>query len=199
MDLSALKKRFQKNNWYLSSNQLMKLGESRYSINRLVANNNILKISSSLYRWKNADLDGNDDFLDISKIEPQGVFCLYTAMQYYHLSTFISDKYYFAIPRTNWKRKGLEQYPIVIKTWKNRSFDLGIEHIKLGRYSIRMYNLEKTVCDCIRYRNELGLNTLKEVITAYFQSKKKNTRKLMQYANELGVGKILKEYTGLIL
>ncbi|MHA1719421.1 MAG: type IV toxin-antitoxin system AbiEi family antitoxin domain-containing protein [Promethearchaeota archaeon] len=194
-----LKKIFQKNKWYLSREHLIKLGFNQNSIKNMVGNKQILKITNSLYRWKNIDLGGNDDYLDISHIEPKGVFCLYTAMNFYQLTTYVSTKYYLAIPRERWIRKGLEQYPIVVKKWKDAYFDLGIDLIKLGRFTLRIYNLEKTVCDCVKYRKELGLNILKEVLTAYFRLKNKNLRKLSMYAETLGVAKVLKEYAGMIL
>ncbi len=199
LDGDELKKIFQINRWYLSRDQIIKLGISRNSLKKLVQNQKILRITPSLYRWKEVDLGGYDDLVDISQIEPKGVFCLYTAMDFYHLSTFVSSKYHLAISRTKWIPKGLEQYPIVVKKWKDKYYDLGIDLIKVGDRSIRIYNLEKSVCDCLRYRKELGLNTLKEVLTTYIQEKSRNMGKLSQYAETLGVSKILKEYAGMLL
>jgi len=199
MSDNKLEKRFQKNQWYLSREQLIKFGLTQYSIKNLEENKIILKITNSLYRWTKVDFEGNDDFLDISHIEPKGVFCLYTAMNFYKLTSFVSNKYFLAIPRERWIRKGLAQYPIVVKKWKDEFFDLGVDLIRMGRFTFRIYNLEKTICDCVKYRKELGLNTLKEVLTAYLHSKKRNMHKLSTYAETLGVATILKEYTGMIL
>lgn len=199
MNNSELEKVFQKNNWYLSSDKLKKLDINNYFIIKLVDTGKIIKIKDGLFRWKNADLDGRDDLLDIANIEPNYVFCLYTAMNFYHLTSFVSNKYYISIPRKIWIKRGLEKYPVVIKKWQGNYYDLGIDLIKLGRFSFRIYNIEKTICDCIRYRKELGLNTLKEVLNNYFRSRKKNMSKLTLYAETLGVGKKLKEYAGLLL
>ena len=199
MSNSDLKNIFQRNKWYLSNDKLIKYKISKYNIDKMITKGKIIKIKDGLFRWKNADLDGRDDLLDIANIEPNYVFCLYTAINFYHLTSFISNKYYIAIPRKIWIKRGLEKYPVVIKKWQGNNYELGIDLIKLGRFSFRIYNVEKTVCDCIRYRKELGLNTLKEVLTTYFQLKKRNIHKLTLYAETLGVGKILKEYSGMIL
>lgn len=111
----------------------------------------------------------------------------------------MSNKYHFAIPRKHRIKKGLENYPVIIRKWQGDNFNLGIDIMKLGKFSIRIYDLEKTICDSIRYRNEIGLNTLKEVLTTYFQSKQRNIRKLTEYAEKLHVFKILKEYSGMII
>lgn len=111
----------------------------------------------------------------------------------------MSNKYHFAIPRKYRIKKGLENYPVIIRKWQGDNFNLGIDIMKLGKFSIRIYDLEKTICDSIRYRNEIGLNTLKEVLTTYFQSKQRNIQKLTEYAEKLHVFKILKEYSGMII
>lgn len=200
MNERTLKTHFKKNDWYMSFTQLIALGVNRNRINQLIEKRFIFKITNSLYRWMGVDLDGHDDLYDIAHIEPEGVFCLYTAMNFYHLTSFMPSYYYFAIPRKKWMRKGLQKYPVVIKKWDDKYFNLGIRSFKLGKYSIRMYNLEKTVCDCIRYRNEIGFNTLKEVLTTYLYSNTdKNSRKLTQYAKKMGVDQKLKEYSRLII
>lgn len=147
----------------------------------------------------NIDLNGYDDFIDISQIEPDGVFCLYTAMHFYNLSTFISDKYYMTIPRKKWIKKALNNYPIIIKKWQYDNFNLGIDLINVDKFTFKIYNIEKTVCDCVRYRKEIGLNTLKEVLIDYLQFKNKNLNKLSLYAKKLHVDKILKEYIGMLI
>ncbi|WP_457557987.1 type IV toxin-antitoxin system AbiEi family antitoxin domain-containing protein [Candidatus Harpocratesius sp.] len=195
----SLKQIFQRNSWYMTRKNLLKAGLNRYDLDTLVRNEVITKVTSKLYKWKKINFGEYEDLIDISVIEPRGVFCLYTAMDFYKLSTFVSDKYYLAILRSDWVPKGLEQYPVVIKKWTRKTFSLGIDLQKVGKNTIRIYNLEKTVCDCVRYRNELGLNTLKEILTSYLQKKTKDLQKLYLYAELLGISKVLNNYLGMIL
>ncbi|MHA1521010.1 MAG: type IV toxin-antitoxin system AbiEi family antitoxin domain-containing protein [Promethearchaeota archaeon] len=199
MNTTDLKRRFKKKNWYLTKNELNSLDVSDYIIGKFLQNNTIIKISSGLYRWKNLESSENEDLLDIFQIEPTSVLCLYSAMQFHHLSSFISTKYYIAIPREKWIRKNLDNYPVVIKKWTGLYFDLGIDLIKIEGSTFRIYNLEKTVCDCVRFRNEIGLNTLKEILSTYFNSKKNDIPRLMLYAEKLHIDKILKNFAGMIV
>jgi predicted transcriptional regulator of viral defense system len=198
MKKNQLKNYFKQNNWYLSKDRLNKLGFSRNSIIDLIEKNKIIKISNSLYRWTETDLGGIDDYSDISHIEPKGVFCLYTALNYYDLTTFISNKYYLAIPKSCWVREGLKQFPIVVKRWEQKYYELGIDLVNFGGFPVRMYNIEKTICDCMRNLKEVGLNTLKEVLSTYLQSKKKNISKLNLYGKALGIYKPLNEYARML-
>ena len=106
MKATDLKRIFKQNNWYLTKKKLNSLNISDYFIKKWVGNNRIIQVSSGLYRWKNIDPGKNEELLDIFEIEPSGVLCLYSAMHFYHLSSFISTKYYIAIPREMWLRNG---------------------------------------------------------------------------------------------
>ncbi len=131
MKIAELKKIFKRKNWYLTKKELNLLSISDYSIKNFIQKNKIIKISSGLYRWKYLESNENEDLLDIFQIEPTSVLCLYSAMHFYHLSSFVSTKYYIAIPREKWIRKKLENYPVVIKKWTGVYFDLGIDLIKI--------------------------------------------------------------------
>lgn len=199
MKNTELKKIFKQSNWYLTKNKLKELKISDYFINKWIQKALIIQVASGLYRWKNIDPGENEELLDIFQIEPSGVLCLYSAMYFYHLSSFISTKYYIAIPREKWIRKNLKNYPLVIKKWTGLYYDLGIDLIKIEGSTFRIYNLEKTICDCIRFRNEIGLDTLKEILSTYFNSPKKNIGRLTLYAEKLRIANILKNYAGMII
>ena len=199
MKNADLKRIFKQNDWYLTKKKLNSLNISDYFIKKWIENNRIIQVSSGLYRWKKIDPGENEALLDIFQIEPTGVLCLYSAMHFYHLSSFISTKYYIAIPRERWMRQNLKNYPLVVKKWTGLYYDLGIDLIKIEGSTFRIYNLEKTVCDCVRFRNEIGLDTLKEILSTYFNSPKKNMVRLTLYAEKLRIAKILKNYAGMIL
>lgn len=198
MNENQIKHIFQQHKWYLSWKQIEESKISQYSINKLIKSNKILKIQNGLYKWKKFD-SADDELIDISYIQPEGVFCLYTALNFYNLTSFMPKFYYIAIPRQNRIKKGLENYPIEVKKWLPKYFNLGIDRIKLGNYTIRMYNIEKTICDSIRYRNQIGLFIIKEILTTYINSDKKNIPKLNKYAKEMKIDKILKNFMGMII
>jgi len=58
----------------------------------------------------------------------------------------------------------------------------GIEEIKIRDFKVKIYCPEKTICDCFRYRNKLGLDIAKEGLTEYLQRKNRNLEKLLGYA-----------------
>ena len=196
--IADLRSIFKENGWYYSKSESV-IGISDYELKNLMKLNKIIKIKAGLYHWIDDHFEDYVDLAHISKIEPRGVFCLYTAMYYHNLTTFIAPKYFLAMPRNTRTSTGIENYSIEIKKWSNQFFDLGIDMKKVGNILIRMYNLEKTVCDAVRFRKDIGQDLLKEVIISYFQSPQKNYGKLMKYAEILHVKKILSNYCSMLV
>ena len=100
-EITEFKNIFKKNNWYYlkSKHKEHKDLISDHTLEQLVDQGSIIKMKAGLYRWIEIYSEGHEDLIDISMIEPRGVFCLYTAMYIYDLTSFVSSKYFFAIPR----------------------------------------------------------------------------------------------------
>jgi hypothetical protein len=75
----------------------------------------------------------------------------------------------------------------------------GIITVTEGENSFQIYDIEKTVCDIIFYRNKLGFEPAIEILKNYVQCRNRDLNKLMKYASKLHVGKIISEYTEIII
>ena len=73
-------------------------------------------------------------------------------------------------------------------------FDLGITTMNVGGYSIRIYDIERCVCDAIKFRNKIGTDVCSEVLTAYLARADRDISKLMKYAHILRISNILQHY-----
>lgn len=179
----------------LTTKETKQLGISYYYLQKYLRSKKIERIKQGVYRWlENAD----DEWQEVKKIVPKGVFCLFSAASLHELTTFISSEYHLAIPRKH--KVILPEYPpIKIYYWKESHYELGIASIDHSRNSLRIYDIEKTVCDFIKYRNKLGLAITKEVIKNYLGRPDRNLNKLMQYAKQLRLGSIVQQYFEVIL
>ena len=72
--------------------------------------------------------------------------------------------------------------------------DLGVEERMVSGYKIKVYNLERSVCDAVKYRNKVGMDVCSEVVNAYLSLPERNLTLLMDYANKLRVAKTLQKY-----
>ena len=124
---------------------------------------------------------------------PKGVLYLTSALAYYDLTTYNPWQYEIAIERT--KKVTIPDYPpIKLVYFSEKQLDLGIVETDMDGHTVRIYDIEKTICDCVRYRNKIGIDIVKEGINEYLKRKDKDLNKLMKYAEVCRVQKILKEY-----
>ena len=131
--------------------------------------------------------------LDVEKVVPGGVLCLYSAWSHYQLTTQVPQEYCLAIKRG--RKITLPDYPpITLYHWSDTAFNLGITNTEIEGFKVRIYDVEKCVCDAVKYRNKIGIDVCTEIIKEYLKRKDRNVSKLMKYASQLRVAKILGTY-----
>lgn len=135
---------------------------------------------------------------DIEKIIPQGVVCLYSAFRYYQLSTHIPSATCLAVA-ANRAIKGPQYPPIDLYFWKKNYLSFGVVDIAIEGYSVRMTDLERTVCDAVRYRNKIGEDLCLEIIRTYLKRPDRKIGLMMEYAKALRVAKILGNYLNILM
>jgi predicted transcriptional regulator of viral defense system len=80
-----------------------------------------------------------------------------------------------------------------------KQYRTGIKEINIQGNIVKIYDLEKTICDCIRYRNKIGIDIVKEALNEYIKKKEKNINKLIEYAKITGIYSITKKYFEVLL
>ncbi|MDR2556692.1 MAG: hypothetical protein LBC49_03140 [Bacteroidales bacterium] len=158
---------------------------------KLVEEGIVERVKRGVYYYNNAVYDHT--MIDIEKIVPCGVLCLYSAWAYYELSVQIPQSFNIAIEK---KRKiQLPEYPpITLYYWTREYQELGVIEQNIGGYTVRIYDLEKSVCDAVRYRAKIGTEVMAEILKNYLKRKDHNFSLLMGYAKNMRVEKILKTY-----
>ena len=186
------------NKGYISTSEIDRKGINRYYINQLEKIGLLSRLKTGLYKWKDYDFKYNFELVDVFKIVPMGVLCLTSALAYYDLTTYNTWQYEIAIERT--KKVTLPDYPpIKLVYFSKNQFEIGITEVDIDENRVRIYDLEKTICDCVRYRNKIGIDIVKEGIKEYLKRKDKNLNKLMKYAEVCRVQKIIKEYLEVLI
>ena len=94
------------------------------------------------------------------------------------------------------KRKvRLPEYPpIDLYYWKKENLEFGIVKKNISVYEVLITDMERTVCDAVKYRNKIGLDVCGEVIDNYLKKEARNVSLLHEYAQKLRVKKILTTY-----
>jgi predicted transcriptional regulator of viral defense system len=157
------------------------------------------RVKRGLYRLTEIDPVSHDSFLDIQFAIPQGVICLLSALDYYELSTINPIKIHLAVPRKTTVYP--PDYPPVevhyITEWY---YQLGINDIFIRNEKVKIYSPEKTLCDCIRYKNKIGNDITIESFKNYLGDKKKrNLALLLEMAQACRVKDTVTNYAEVLI
>jgi hypothetical protein len=122
----------------------------------------------------------------VSLLYSKGVLCLFSAWFYYELSTTVPYQYHLAFEHQ--AQPGLLEYPPVkAYFWSKQQHALG--QIQIG--NLLMYDIEKSVCDAVKFRNKVGEEMTYEVVKEYMRLAERNVDKLMSYARQMRIEKAI--------
>jgi len=182
---------------FISINEL-KEEYSYYKIQKLITEERIYKINKRYY--ENLNFFGEDDeFYYVDVYISGGVVCQLSAAVYYELTTYRPHVIDVAVKR---KRNitNLPDYPIMNPIYYSHDrYETGISIIRSNEGSYKIYDIEKTICDILFYRNKIGIDIMKEIVTNYIKRKDKDLNKLVMYAKKLNVYNTLKTYFEVLL
>ena len=172
---------FKTYNGYARSKDILAEGIHPRDIKSILDKGMVIKVKNGLYRLADTPIISNQSFIDLACAVPEGVICLLSALSYYELTTFNPSIISMAIHRKSWRPK-IEYPPVEFYYFSKKQFEAGIDKIIIRGHKISIYCKEKTICDCFRYRNKLGIDIAKEGLSEYLKRKDRNLEKLLEYA-----------------
>lgn len=130
---------------------------------------------------------------DIDALVPQGVLCMYSAWAHYELTDEIPNSFNVAIQK---KRKLIVPAfpPVELYFWDGNQLNLGVTRKFIDGYEVNIYDMEKSVCDAVRFRNKIGTDVCAGIIREYLKKKESDTIRLLEYSKKLRVYTTIKNY-----
>lgn len=183
-------KLFKKNNGILRTSEAIKSGIHPRTLYKMRDQGLLEELARGLYRLTIISDFSEPDLVLISKKIPHGVICLISALAYYRITTQIPHFVYVAIPVKSRKPK-LDYPPIRYFWYSDKVYRAGIETIDIEGCSVKIFDIEKTLADCVKFRNKIGMDVVIEALKMYWQEKNTNIDKLYKYAKINRVEKIL--------
>jgi len=193
-----IKEIFYVNNGYIRTRDISSKDVNRRYLRDLINEGVIEKIKQGLYRWKDAKFDVEEELVNVSKIIHHGVICLVSALAYYELTTYTPGEYTIAVGR-NYNIKLPDYPPIKLYYFSDKYYMDGIEKIDINGNIIKIYNIEKTICDCLRYGNKISKDIIVESIKEYVKRSDKNISKLMNYAAKARIKDVVQKYMEVLM
>lgn len=136
-------------------------------------------------------LSGN--MIDIDAIVPDGILCLWSAWSIYGLTTSMPQAFHIAIKRD--RKVTSQSFPkIVLHSYTESVLKVGVTEMTMEGFTFHIYDIERCVCDAVKFRNKVGMDVCSEIINNYLERPDRNITKLMDYARQLRVANILEKY-----
>lgn len=171
--------------YYQNIRQLMELGH-------------IEKVRYGYYQW--VDPDDFSEVGTVSRLFPDAIFCMDTALRYYGYSDRTPSQWHLAVSKDSGKSRFKINYPCAKPYFLEPTvLELGLTKANMDGHEIRIYDKDRVICDCLRYRNKMDKEIFNKAIQHYIHDPGKSIPKLLEYAEPLRVRKIAKELIGVWL
>jgi predicted transcriptional regulator of viral defense system len=184
---------FRKHGGQLRMAEAVRQGITRYTLYSMRDKGTIEQVSRGVYRLVGLPPISNPDLVTVSLRFPNAVICLISALYYYNITTQIPHAVSVAVPR-NSRMPSLDYPPIQAHRFSKEAYSSGIGNHEIDGVSVKIYNPEKTLADCFKFRNKIGMDVVLEALKLYRSRRSLNLEKLLRYAEICRVKNIMKPY-----
>ena len=192
--ISRARELFEQHGGMLRTSQAIGLGIHPRVLYALRDEQEIEKIGRGLYRLATAAPLTNPDWVAIAARAPQAVICLISALSHHNLTTQVPHANDIALT-SHARIPRMGEIPIRVFWFSVAAHKAGVELVRMNGTTIKIYSPEKTIADCFKYRNKIGLDVAVEALRSYREKNRKPDLKgLLHYARVCRVERIMRPY-----
>ncbi len=167
-------------------------GIPRVVLTRMLSAGQLERIGRGLYRLPSPGTE-HESLVAIATKVPQAVFCLLTALQFHELTTQLPRQVWIAMPRGSHTPK-IDYPPVRMVQFTGEAYSAGVEEVERDHAKLRVYCAAKTVADCFKHRNRIGLDVALEALKDARARKKATIDQIWRYAKICRVANVMRPY-----
>ena len=168
-------------------------GIPRTTLSRLVESGRLTKLSRGLYALPDRPVSENHQLAEIAARCPLGVYSLLSALRFHRLTTQNPHELWLALPNKAHAPR-VDYPPLRIVRFSGPALTEGIEIHSVDGIAVRIYSVAKTVADCFKYRNKIGLDVALEALRECRRERRASSDELWQYAKICRVSNVMRPY-----
>jgi len=181
------------NSGVVSSGEVRSQGFHHEYLRQLCEEGKLVRVGRGLYSLPNPNVTVHHGLAQAGKVVPKGVICLLSALRFHEIGTQAPHEVWIAIDRRSARPRA--KYPRMrIMRFSGKSLTEGIDKHIVEGVLVRIYNPAKTVADCFKYRNKIGLDVALEALREAIRERRCTTDELWRYAKICRVTKIIRPY-----
>ncbi|MDY6950642.1 MAG: transcriptional regulator [Thermodesulfobacteriota bacterium] len=177
----------------IRTNEALTQGIHRRTLYGLRDDGMITAISRGLFQLSDLDIPTHVGLAEVSKRVPKGVVCLISALAFHELTTQTPHYVWLAVDRKARKPR-IDYPPVRVFFFTGGAFTRGIEPHQIMGQNVQIYSAPKTVIDCFRWRDAVGLDVAIEAARQYLKRPESAASELMEYAKICKVESLVRPY-----
>jgi predicted transcriptional regulator of viral defense system len=189
---------FRANGGVLKTYRAIKLGIHPRTLYALRDDQLVERLDRGLYRVADAKPLEHPDLVTVALKVPRGVICLISALAFHNMTAQVPHSVYLAIP-ANDQAPAMRYPPLRLFWYAQASFDEGVEEVDMDGIMVRIYSAERTLADCFKYRNKIGIDVCVEALNRYRKRGRMKLDKLEYYAKLCRIERVMRPYMEAIL
>jgi len=178
----------------LRSSEVASQGIHTGTLTRMARAGELERVGPGRYRLSSQPrATEHHDLVVVATSVPRAIVCLLSALQFHGIGAQLQAEVWIAVPRGA-RVPRLSTPPLRVISVSPDVFDLAAETHRIEGQSVRIYSLARTVVDCFRFRNRLGLDVALEALTEAWRSKRLNLDELNRIARKLRLQRVMQPY-----
>lgn len=177
----------------LRSRELAGHGVSRVQMAEAVKMGLLERAGCGLYRRPNADITEHYTLAEVGRRIPKGIFCLLSALNFHGLTTQNPHDVWIALGHKAWRPR-LDTVGLRVMRYSGAALREGVDNHVIGGVPVKVYNPAKTVVDCFKFRNKVGLDVALEALRETWRARRCTMDELAHYAGICRVEKVMRPY-----
>jgi len=177
----------------LRASDLETIKVPRVVLARMTAAGILDKVGRGIYRLPGESVTEQESLAAVATRAPQAVFCLLTALQFHELTTQMPRRVWIAMPRGSHTPK-IDYPPVTMVQMTGECYSAGIEEAVRDGVTLKVYSAAKTVADCFKHRNQIGLDVALDALKDAWAKRKATSDDLWRYAQVCRVANVMRPY-----
>lgn len=169
------------------------VGIPREYLSRLAKDGDLVREESGLYRLPDFQPTEHQSLIEVSRKIPKGVICLLSALRFHNIGTQNPFDVWLAVENKSYVPK-ISYPPVRIVYFSGLALSQGVLQHEIGNLSIPVFNEAKTVVDCFKYRNKIGLDVALEALREGWRGKRFRMDEIYEYAEICRVKNVMHPY-----
>lgn len=184
---------FQEHDGVMRTSEVLDAGIHERTLYHMRDEGMVTAIQRGVYQLAESEPLSNPDLVIIAKKIPEARICLISALSIHEMTDEIPHKVHIALPRSSWQPE-FDYPPLKVYRFSEETINSGLQTQTIDGIEVKVFNPAKTIADCFKFRNQIGLDVAIEAMKQGINDGKATYGDIVKYAKVCKVERVIKPY-----